>query len=1162
MGNPYRIIPIGVAAVVSLTAANAASPINLPESAALPAGSSSTRGFLIRSVQAPADAVVANNAIRALKQINGTLTDASGALIPNEATAGSEAGGAHAVDTVNFEKDGAEVNIIDLDTNPLATFFPLNFPGIPGIGGGTDKFAVEAIGFVELTAGQHTFGVSTTTERTDINDDDAYQVFVARNPHDYFGLKLADYERIAPGFQTGWRNENQFTVVAPVNGLYPFRILYWQTGNGASLNFYTIDTTTGARVLVNDLADSTALKAYRDSTVPDANAPYVAEAAPSGGSEGNSASAPIEALIIDGATTVAIGDVKLFLNDAPVTPQTLTKVDGRITLSYSPNATRTNPNNLVRLEYKDSAAVTRTNSWSFGIITAGGSSTQVAGQWDFNSGDLSATVGKPLQFLDPSYDGPTGSAEDKTAFGTTADFGIPNVGSTPDRVLRVPGTLTRQIGYVMDHGIKPNGGGTRVNQYTLIMDVYVATSGSGAASLWQTSSANNTDDGDLFWQGENFGQGGGDGYEGKKTFTAGAWHRVVAAFDMAANPPVVAKFVDGIKQDDWTSNQGLDAARRTLGTTAILFGDGDQDERREMWVNSVQIRNGRISDAEAFLLGRPSPEGIPQSLAQSSVTGQWDFEFGDLTASVGSNLEYLDPTYDGVDGAADDKTAFGTTTDFGIEGIGGVEAKVLRVPGTLTRQIGYVMDPRIAPNGGGTRVNQYTLIMDVYVATSGAGAASLWQTSSANNTDDGDLFWQGENFGQGGGDGYEGKKTFTAGAWHRVVAAFDMAANPPVVAKFVDGIKQDDWTSNQGLDAPRRTLGTTAILFGDGDQDERREMFVGAVQIRSGRISDAQAVLLGGPSASGIPVALPESNVTGQWDFEFGTLAATIGSDLQYLDPAYDGPTGTGEDKTLFGTTAELGVADIGGEAAKVLRVPGTLTRQLGYIMEHRIAPNGGGTRVNQYTLIMDVFVAESGAGAASLWQTSSANNTDDGDLFWQGSNFGQGGGDGYAGTSAFTAGEWHRVVASYNMAANPPVVHKYVDGIFQDDWQDNQSLDAPRRTLAPTAILFGDGDQDERREMWVNSVQIRSGVLSAAELESFGAPTPAGIPIVLANVVVPPTVSAGADSSGNVILTFTGTLEASPGLGQPFVAVPGAASPYTVSKAELKALQLYRSSN
>jgi hypothetical protein len=35
---------------------------------------------------------VDNNAIRARKQINGTLTDAAGAPIPNEAVPGSEAG--------------------------------------------------------------------------------------------------------------------------------------------------------------------------------------------------------------------------------------------------------------------------------------------------------------------------------------------------------------------------------------------------------------------------------------------------------------------------------------------------------------------------------------------------------------------------------------------------------------------------------------------------------------------------------------------------------------------------------------------------------------------------------------------------------------------------------------------------------------------------------------------------------------------------------------------------------------------------------------------------------------------------------------------------------------------------------------------------------------
>ena len=407
----------------------------------------------------------------------------------------------------------------------------------------------------------------------------------------------------------------------------------------------------------------------------------------------------------------------------------------------------------------------------------------------------------------------------------------------------------------MDHGIKPNGGGTKVNQYTLIFDIYVDQAGPGAASLLQVDSANNTTDGDLFWQGSNFGQGGG-GYNGRGTFTAGEWHRVVAAYDEAATPPVVAKFVDGIKQDDWTANQGLDAARRALPPTAILFGDGDQDERRIMYVNSVQIRAGRISDAEAVLLGGPSAAGIPAVIPKSSVTGQWDFDYADLGATVGTPLAYFDPTFDGPTGTADDKTTFGLTTDLGIADIGGVPAKVVKVPGTLDRRIGYVMTHRIAPNGGGTKVNQYTLIFDIMVDTSGPGAASLLQVDSANNTTDGDLFWQGNNFGQGGG-GYNGTGAFTAGEWHRVIAAYDEAANPPVVTKFVDGIKQDDWTANQGLDAPRRALPPTAILFGDGDQDERRIMWVNSVQIRAGKLTDAEMTALGGPSASGIPVLVP-----------------------------------------------------------------------------------------------------------------------------------------------------------------------------------------------------------------------------------------------------------------------------------------------------------------
>ena len=1094
---PHLILALSFAFAFSGQTAS----VLLPSAAAAPLGSSTNRGFVVRTVQAPETNIVANSFQRALKQLNGTLLDASGNTITNEALPGPNLDGSYNQDTVNFEKDGSLMDVTDASGAILASFSPSLFPGIPGAGGHVLNFAAEVIGFLELTAGTHTFGISVGAERTDFNDDDGYQLFVGSNPRDFFATPVASYQRAAQGFVGNQHIENEITVDAPVTGIYPFRIVYWQTGGGANLQWYTIDTNTQERILINDPANAAAVKAYRDSSLPAAAAPYVGEVTPNPGSAGNSPATAIEAILFDGARVVDTNSIQLSLNGVNVTPQTKTKTGAKTVIRYAPNATRTDPNNLVRLIFKDSGNIFYTNTWQFSINVTGGSTTSVTGQWDFDQGDLRATVGKPLRYLDPSFDGPTGSSANKTQFGTTAALGIPDLNGKIATVMRVPGDLDRRLGYVMEHGIAPNGGGTRVNQFTLILDVMVASSGAGAASLLQISSTNNAegDDGDLFWQGNNFGQGGG-GYNGTGAFTPGEWHRVIAAYDEAATPPVVTKYVDGIKQDDWTANQGLDNARRALLPFAVLFGDGDHDERREMWVNSIQIRSGKLSDAEMVALGGPGAGGIPQTILANNIAGQWDFNRGDLSATIGKPLRYLDPAFDGPTGSATDKTAFGTTTALGVADINGQPADVIRVPGDLDRRLGYVMEHGIKPNGGGTRVNQYTLIMDVMIGPTGAGAASLLQISSTNNAegDDGDLFWQGNNFGQGGG-GYNGTGAFTPGEWHRVIAAYDEAASPPVVTKFVDGIKQDDWTANQGLDNARRALLPFAVLFGDGDHDERREMWVNSIQIRPGKISDAEAVILGRASAAGIPVYTSPGNVSGQWDFDRGDLSATIGKPLRYLDPTFDGPTGSATDKTAFGTTTALGVTDINGQPATIVRLPGDLDRRLGYVMEHGIKPNGGGTRVNQYTLIMDVMIAPSGAGAASLLQISSTNNAegDDGDLFWQGNNFGQGGG-GYNGTGAFTPGNWHRVIAAYDEAATPPVVTKYVDGIFQDDWTANQALDNPRRALLPTAVLFGDGDHDERREVWVNSIQIRSSVLSKAEMEALGGPSAAGIPVLI----------------------------------------------------------------
>ena len=996
----------------TLVSTSAWGQIPLPPTAVYPPGSGSNPGYTVRTVQAPEDAVIDNTFLRAVRQLNGTLSDAEGAILPDVSEPGPQPGGVTFTDFVDFAEE---------EFNSSGQFFEDRlFPGL-ALGGLKNNFATEVVAYVELPAGPIRMGVTAGFARTDEVNDDGWKLFCGPNPRSFFATEIAEFERDAPGFPNGTQlaagNRNEFTINVPQAGVYPFRLLYWQQSARAMLEWYIVRDPEGPseeRILLNQGAGTPLV--YRDVTnAPQAISPYVAETSPLPDAAGVPSNQPIELLLVDGTTTVNASSIKLSLNGTQVTPQEIQRTGSKVVVAYTPNAARVNSKNLIGLEFLDSAGTTITQQWQFTSTVTGGLSTPVTGHWDFDGGDLRASLGSDLKYLD----GAAGLTAGGTTFGTTVDFGIPDIDGQPALVMRVPGELDRNIGYVMNHGISPNGGGTLVNQYTLIMDVYVETTGPGAASLWQTSSTANTD-------------------------------------------------------------------------------DGDQDERRVMYVNSLQIRSGKLTDAQMVVLGGAEACGIPMQLSNPQVAGHWDFNRGNLSSSVGKPLAYLD----GAGGVSETGTQYGAPVDFGIADVPGATvdtpSKVMRVPGELDRNIGYVMAHGISPNGGGTLVNQYTLIMDVYVETTGPGAASLWQTSSTANTDDGDLFWQGNNFGQGG-QGYNGTGAFTAGTWHRVAAAYDMAATPPVVVKYVDGIKQDDWTANQGIDNARRAMQPTAILFGDGDQDERRVMYVNSLQIRPTRLSDAQLALLGGPTVDGIPVDLPVSTVTGQWDFEAGTLAATVGVPLQYLD----GVGGVTQAGTQFGSTTDLGVEDIGGQPAKAMLVPGELDRNIGYIMTHRIAPNGGGTLVNQYTLIMDVLVGTSGSGAASMLQVSSTTNTDDGDLFWQGNNFGQGG-QGYNGTGEFTAGAWHRVAASYNMAATPPVVIKYVNGVFQDNWTANQGRDNPRRALQPTAILFGDGDQDERRQWWVNSIQIREGAMTGDQLASLGKAQAAGIPLTLPDQSVP----------------------------------------------------------
>jgi hypothetical protein len=278
---------------------------------------------------------------------------------------------------------------------------------------------------------------------------------------------------------------------------------------------------------------------------------------------------------------------------------------------------------------------------------------KVTGQWDFDNGDLKATVGQDLEY----GDGAGAFMSAQTTFNTTTAFVIPDIGGQPAKVMKYTRSETPPDnyvpGFIMHHGIAPNGGGTGtlVNQWTLITDILYPDLHQGDQYSPFIEIQNNTDsDADLAVYETSAGIGG-IGISGRYpgNLTQGQWHRVVFAVDMAASPGVISKFIDGVKAADQTDadGSGLDG-RFSLSDVAHLFSDGGHDnEVNTYYVNNVQIRDSKISDSEAAILGGPQAAGIPggqpaaapptlitsRNFTAKTLTISWD------PATTGFNLE-------------------------------------------------------------------------------------------------------------------------------------------------------------------------------------------------------------------------------------------------------------------------------------------------------------------------------------------------------------------------------------------------------------------------------------------------------------------------------------------------------------------------------------------
>ncbi len=237
--------------------------------------------------------------------------------------------------------------------------------------------------------------------------------------------------------------------------------------------------------------------------------------------------------------------------------------------------------------------------------------------------------------------------------------------------------------------------------------------------------------------------------------------------------------------------------------------------------------------------------------------------------------------------------------------------------------------------------------------------------------------------------------------------------------------------------------------------------------------------------ASQARAAVPEPK--GVWEFDGpDTTAATIGAPLELV----------GEAQEVAGIDAMDGAIQIGQGSY--------------YVCTHGIAPNGGGSKVNEWTLLIDFSYPQSSrsdppSGYNDLFQTD-PTNTDDADWTINSSGAIGIGAVGYSSAYGYTtnADTWYRLVVVVDNGTRHDI---YVDGteIFQGN---EQGVDG-RFSLADTILLFCAGyDQDgDDAPINVSTVAMWDTPLTASDILAIGR---AGDAFFTQKLATNPTPAAG----------------------------------------------------
>jgi hypothetical protein len=247
-------------------------------------------------------------------------------------------------------------------------------------------------------------------------------------------------------------------------------------------------------------------------------------------------------------------------------------------------------------------------------ICVGTSALAAQTQFDFTADDLSATFGPGT--LD-YFNGATTAGD--VAFGTASSFGLPAMPGGDSGVMKFAAFRPDQ-GIQFDTGVAANGGGSYVNQYTMIWDLLVPNvAASPYMALLQTN-PDNSNDGDFFIRADPRGIGISGEYAG--TINDNQWHRIAASFDLTTG--TLNKYIDGALVGTQSLGSGVDgrwSLDPTGGVKPLLFTD-DDGETNSGYLSSFYFVDQALNSEAILALGGPNAKGIvpePSTLALLGV---------------------------------------------------------------------------------------------------------------------------------------------------------------------------------------------------------------------------------------------------------------------------------------------------------------------------------------------------------------------------------------------------------------------------------------------------------------------------------------------------------------------------------------------------------------